>query len=122
VVTFGQFFQLTSELQGRVLEGFGLKDLALLLSQMQESERQPLVAMQSERRREMLLEEMDTLAAATPGWLAIRSRKVKSQVVARMKEMRDRGELEIVTKRGKAAANGSQDASGSDQGKGANAA
>jgi hypothetical protein len=96
VLTFASFHTQPADTQDLILEGLPLKDYAVLLWQLTEAQRQGLLARQPERRREAILDELETLNGRSRKRVESMARQVRASVVTRMKALREAGELEMV--------------------------
>jgi hypothetical protein len=93
VITFGTFFKLHGDIQEEIVTGLSNKDMASVVAMLKPELKGVFFEHVEERRKELIAEEVDRLAARGPRQVTAAHRAAKRQVVGRIVQIKGQGPL-----------------------------
>ena len=93
IITFSTFYRLKAEIQAEIVQGFSTKDLAALMSGLQEDARRQILGFLDQRRRDTVTEEADRLAAKGARIAQESQKQAKKKILSRIFALKGQGSL-----------------------------
>jgi hypothetical protein len=93
VITFGTFFKLHGDIQEEIVTGLGNKDMASVVALLKPELKEVIFGHVEDRRKELIAEEVDRLAARGQRQVVAAHRAAKRQVVGRIVQIKGQGPL-----------------------------